>query len=313
MSRNTYIFIALLIISYPASSQVFTGINWVNWAQEPNYEGVTGYDENPYDSKRKHYDAVKLDPDQFMIETTETFDSLWVNLGDPEFINRPIFLNGGDPYDLENEATFGAMWKAAHDGSNLYVLLMYYDLNAFATPDSRSFSIFTQPTEIFRHEPTFQAGVQGNDMARKNMAYGRYVELGGGLVDFTGGYVADFYATHGTSGQWHSNIIGFESLMNANHFWHDYDNLIRAMLIMTFDGALAYPADPNDLEGEQVSLTEGSIIAFDIQSRAIKDPHWEFNYRSEYAWSADNFTVYASNYYAGHLQILPGELFTVTT
>lgn len=295
------------------------GISWVQWHEEPFYDGVIGYADNPYD--KPTYSAVKASEDwQYEnISDAASFDAIWNSLGDSMPVNKPTDTNGGDLFDLENgNSTFGLLWKAMHDDSKLYVFFKYFDKNNESAEDTRFIEVLTQPVYPYRHEPTFQAASDSSEILRvtyQNMAYARYIELGGGKVYFKDGIVTEFSASHGRNavnrknfngetyycGTWAQNDHGMESLTSENHFWQtDAHGTIRAVLIMPFDGPLAYPAIPTDMDGEYIPTEPGATISFDVKSAAKIGESQE---RTEYFWSADRNNGYASIYYSGYLAL----------
>ena len=288
----------------PPADVVFTGVNWVNWAEEPDYEGVTGYAENPYDTPE--YTVFRAPEGWDPVNDVETFETTWELLGDPQPVANLTDGRGGDFYDLDNGATFGAQWQAVHDGNVLYLLLKYWDTNEQNHPDfARSFEVMVQPASPVRHEPTFEAGEAEDDMAQKNMAYGRYVELGGGKAMFVDGEVTEHVATVGLTGAWGANEPGMLAFLELGDlmFWdEDGDGVIRAVLPMDFDGVLSYPNDPEEMDGARTGLSVGDVFAFDVKSNA-RVGGTENDHRVEYFWAADRNNGYASNYYSGHLTI----------
>ncbi|MFP4288231.1 MAG: T9SS type A sorting domain-containing protein [Bacteroidales bacterium] len=307
MKKLTLLFVMMLVTALTYGQVTFTGVNWVSWGDEPEYDGVTGYDENPYDD-REFYTVYKAPDDWTPVATVDDFDATWDVLEDAEMVAKPGNTSGGDFYDLGDGDTFGAQWKAVHDGEKLYVLLHYSDLNGQIDTDSWSFEIMAQPKDPVRHEPTFDAGVDADDMAQKNMAYGRYVELGGGKALFTGGAVTEYAASIGLTGSWGDNQQGLADLLEQAHFWNAADGVLKAVMVMSFDGALSYPDDPEDLDGDRTALTEGTTFAFDVKSGGAVGED-----KVEYWWGADKNNGYASNYYSGHVTILPGESDVVFT
>jgi hypothetical protein len=146
-----------------------------------------------------------------------------------------------------------------------------------------------QPTSPVRHEPTFLAAADstaentasGEDLVLQyqNQAYARSVELGGGKALFVDGMVNEYAASLGVTkndwqafyiGGWGANEAGLEALLDANHYWDETDGVIRAVMVMSFDGALSYPADPADLAGERMALEIGDTFSFDVKSNAGK-------------------------------------------
>ena len=321
----------VLILFLPALglfAQPFAGVSWIGWENEPDYEGVTGYAENPYNNPVV---IVPQAPDEVspdLIVDATTFDLAWSLLGDSMAVAN-LTSNGvaGDPFDLgEQTPTFGAAWKAVHDGTNLYIFLKYWDVNSQVDAGSRTFEIMAQPTSHFRHEETFQAAADSAaelQVAYENMAYCRYVELGGGKAMFADGSVTAYEASLGLNQEklawkdyvtaaWGNNENGLLALASASHFWDaDNDGTIRAIMVMSFDGALAYPADPSDLEGSYNALQVGDTIAFDVKSNSAIGGT-EGDNKVEYFWAADKNNGYGSNYYSGYLvmeepSVEPGE------
>ena len=293
-----------------------TGGPWVQWLSEPDYDGVTGYAENPYDNPevtvKKAADGISPES----IDNATSFDNTWSLLGDSMAVAN-LTSNGvaGDKFDLgSGTPTFGAAWKGVHDGSNLYVMLKYWDVNSQADAGSLSFEVMAQPTAHARHELSFTAAsdsATSNVVAYQNMSYARVVELGGGKALFSDGQVGSYDAGKGKKynggwdywdANWGSNEHGLTALASATHFWDETDGVIRAILVMSFDGALGYPADPYNLDGDYLTVEVGDTIAFDIKSNALFGGTDNDN-KVEYFWSADRNNGYASNYYSGYIAL----------
>lgn len=309
------LFFAFVLLTTMSFAQVIHGISWVNWANEPDYEEVVGYADNPYDNPML---TIYKAPDSWSpISDAAGFDATWDLLGDPNYVANPTDVSGGDLFDLEGDATFGAAWKGVHDGENFYILLKYYDTNAAVDADSKNFEIMAQPTSYWRHEPTFVAAADstaentasGEDLVTnyQNQAYARSVNLGGGKAVFADGFVNEYAASYGVtkndwqsfwSGNWGANEAGLEALLDGNHFWEETDGVLRAVMIMSLDGALSYPTDPFDLAGDRTALAVGDTFSFDVKSNAaIGDDN------IAYFWSSDKNNGYGSNYYSGHLTL----------
>ena len=315
MKRFTLLFVFLFITVWSYGQFKIHGISWVNWAVEPDYTDITGYAENPYDNPK--VTVYKAPATWTPVSSIATFDATWDVLGDAYNVANPTTIAGGDLFDLDGDATFGASWKAVHDGSNLYILLKYLDKNGVTDEGSMTFEIMAQPTCPVRHEPTFVAAADSTadktaaladlTMIYKNMAYARAVELGGGKALFKDGLVNEYAGSIGLvknawesfySGGWGANEVGLEALLDADHFWDKTDGILRAVLVMSFDGALSYPEDPANLAGPRKAIEVGDTFAFDIKSNATKETA-----KIEYFWSSDKNNGYASNYYSGHLTL----------
>ncbi|MEZ5105606.1 MAG: T9SS type A sorting domain-containing protein [Draconibacterium sp.] len=319
MRKFTLLF-ALLVVTLWSYGQILHGVSWVNWANEPDYEGVTGYAANPYENPE--VTIYKAPSAWTPVADVASFDETWDLLGETHYVGNPTDVAGGDLFDLEGDGTFGAEWKGVHDGQNFYLLLKYFDTNGAADATSKTFEIMAQPTSYMRHEPTFVAGADstadktasGEDLVMnyQNQAYARSVELGGGKALFADGLVSEYAASVGVTknawqsfwiGNWGANEAGLEALLDANHFWDETDGVIRAVLVMSLDGALSYPTDPTNLAGDRTALKVGETFAFDVKSNAkVADAN------VQYFWSADKNNGYASNYYSGHVTLSPQTL-----
>jgi hypothetical protein len=313
----------LTLFAAGAFGQAFSGVSWVNWNNEPDYPDITGYADNPYENPVVVVNQTPpgLDLGNITMDVP-TFEMAWGLLGDSMAVAH-LTSNGvaGDLFDLGSETpSFGAAWKAIHDGANLYILLKYWDLNAQADAGSLSFEVMAQPTSPVRHEPSFIAASDSAEaavVAYQNMAYCRIVELGGGKAVFKDGAVSEYSATVGLdkveqdfrgywAANWGSNEHGLLALAQAPHFWDDTDGVIRAIMVMSFDGALGYPADPTNLEGDYMAVEVGDTIAFDIKSNSLVGGSENDN-KVEYFWASDKNQGYAANYYSGHLILKAAE------
>jgi hypothetical protein len=305
----------LLLISFWSSGQKIYGISFLDWSKEPDYPDRDGYAAFPYNTPRVN---VKRAPVAWQpVSNVASFDSTWKMISPENLIARPTNTEGGDLFDLNGQATFGASWKAIHDGKNLYVLLKYFDKNGIADPGSLSFDVMAQPTSPFRHEFTFKASADstadktaaGADLGiiYANMAYARSTELGGGKAVFKNGYVSEYSASVGMvkngwqnfySSRWGANQAGQDALQKTSHFWNSSGGVIRAVLVMSFDGALSYPLDPSKINGSRKSVKIGDTISFDVKSIALRGLK-----KVEYFWSADRNNGFASIYYSGQLRL----------
>ena len=313
MKRIATLFL-LTLFAVAGIGQAFSGISWVNWNVEPDYPDVTGYAANPYDNPV--VEVIQAPDGWNPVADVAGFDATWGILGDSMAVAH-LTSNGvaGDLFDLGSEnPSFGAAWKAVHDGANLYILIKYWDVNAQADAGSLSFEVMAQPSWPVRHEPSFIAASDSAEaavVAYQNMAYCRIVELGGGKAVFKDGAVSEYSATLGYSkvlqdfrgywaANWGSNEHGLLALAQASHFWDATDGVIRAVMVMSFDGALGYPADPTDLAGDYLAVEVGDTIAFDIKSNSLVGGTANDN-KVEYFWASDKNQGYAANYYSGHL------------
>ena len=317
MKRFTTFF-TLVLFAAGVFGQALVGVPWIAWAAEPDYADITGYAANPYDNPLVVIPMAPADLLPNSIDDIASFDLAWSFMGDSMAVSN-LTSNGtaGDLYDLDDAATFGAAWKGVHDGTNFYVMIKYWDTGSQADADSRTFEIMAQPTSYVRHEPTFIAAGDSveNTLAYQNMAYARYIELGGGKAVFADGAVTAYEASTGTSPDkkawlpfvtsgWGSNDNGLLALASATHYWDETDGVIRAMMVMSFDGALAYPVDPFDMEGDYNALKVGDTIAFDVKSNSLVGGTEDDN-KVEYFWSSDKNNGYGSNYYSGHVVMAP--------
>ncbi|MGW8317118.1 MAG: T9SS type A sorting domain-containing protein, partial [Bacteroidales bacterium] len=308
----------------PAATPAFSGVSWVNWNLEPDYADVTGYADNPYDNPEV---TIKKAPASWTpVSDVASFDVTWSILGDSMAVAN-LTSNGvaGDLFDLgSGTPSFGAAWKGVHDGANFYVLLKYWDVNTQADAGSYSFEIMAQPTSPVRHEYSFEAASDSAEaavLAYQNMAYCRMVELGGGKAVFKDGAVSEYAGTLGLSkvnqdfrgywaANWGSNEHGLLALAQAAHFWDNTDGVIRAVMVMSFDGALGYPVDYTNLEGDYSAIQVGETFAFDVKSNATVGGT-EGDNKVEYFWASDKNQGYAANYYSGHLTLSDEEIVVV--
>jgi len=308
MKKFTLLF-GLLFITILSFGQMIHGVGWVSWANEPDYANT------PFDNLEI---TVNKAPSTWApVASVVDFDATWDLLGDANNVANPTAIAGGDLFDLNGDATFGASWKGIHDGDNFYVLLKYSDINGLTDADGMSFEITAQPTSPVRHEATFLAAsdsTAANTFSEtdlvinyQNQAYARAVELGGGKAAFKNGFVNEYAASVGIVKNawqdyflagWGANEAGLDALLDADHFWDKTDGVIRAVMVMSLNGALSYPTDPADLAGDRTALVVGETFAFDVKSNALIGEE-----KTEYFWSADANNGYASNYYSGYVTL----------
>jgi hypothetical protein len=314
MRKLTFLCLLFLISCWSSGQRIY-GLSFLDWSIEPDYSDKDGYAAFPYNTPRVN---IKRAPVSWQpVSNVAAFDSTWKMISPENLIAHPTNIEGGDLFDLAGQATFGASWKAIHDGRNLYILLKYFDKNGLADPGSLSFDIMAQPSSPFRHEFTFKAAADstadktaaGADLSTiyGNMAYARSAELGGGKAVFKNGYVSEYSASVGMvkngwqnfyTSRWGANQVGQDALQRTSHFWNVSGGVIRAVLVMSFDGALSYPADPAKITGLRKSVRIGDTISFDVKSSALRGLK-----KVEYFWSADRNNGFASIYYSGQMRL----------
>lgn len=302
----------------------FAGIGWLNWGDEPQYEGVTGYDGRHFDNPLIVASRASEGWSYEKIIDISSFEDSWKRLGD-SLVVANLTSNGvqDDLFDLDSDQpTYGAVWNGVHDGANFYLFLKFWDRERQAR---RAFDVMFQSNFPMGHKPSLNAASDSSMEQRiyyQNMAYGRYVELGGGNAWFQDGVVESCAATLGLmktepawnnawTGTWGENDHSYEAFQSASHFWHeDQDGTIRAVLVMSFEGVLGYPANPENMQGAYNSIQVGDIFAFEVQAEAgMEGDGWdETNNQVEHSWAADHGNVWASNYYCGHLFLSSEEI-----
>jgi len=300
----------------PVDEIAFAAVQWMpDWDQEPAYPEKIGYKNYPYE---KAFYAARTAPagwDYYRIVDGASFDATWDAMG-YENSCKNLISNGvaGDPANLDGGPAFGFSWKGVHDGNKLYIFIKAWDAGRILKDESVLFEIADQPSTIYRHEATF-IGAQDsgeNRIAYENMAYARYIELGGGLCEFNTGEVIRYQASIGLerlesgspywNGGWENNMWGLEALQNEDHFWqNDGEGNIRAVYVMPFDGALSYPVDPTNLDGSWERIKVRELISFDIKASSLIKGGSGADGSLQYAWSADHNNCWASTYYAGEL------------
>ena len=311
MKKFTLVLILFIFTLFThAQNHIIYGVSWVNWANEPEYSTT------PYNTPK--VTVFKAPAAWTPVNSVASFDATWDVLGDANMIANPTNTAGGELFDLNGDATFGASWKAVHDGNNVYILLKYLDKNGVTDDGSMTFEIMAQPTSPVRHEPTFLAAADSTEdktlsgasevKRYQNSSYARHVELGGGKALFKDEMVTEYAASLGkvknewqnfVVGNWGANEAGLEALLDADHFWDKTDGVLRAVYVMSLDGALSYPEDPANLAGPSKAFKVGETFSFDVKSNATKETA-----KVEYFWSANANNGYASNYYSGHLTLV---------
>ncbi len=282
-------------------SLLFWAGDLIDWQNEPEHASIKGYHNNPYDEKRKYFTAYKLCGDYYDNFTQESFDFLWEASGNAQNIDR--FISGSYIFNFGNPFILGAQWKAVHNGSKLFVLLKMTDSDQIASYGSGYFEVSTQPGEIVRHEPTFSFGMENDLLIMQNMAYGRFIELGGGTTLMWNNTPFDFGGIAGLTGNWETNQPNSAGLRRESHFWNETDGIISAILVMDFAQSLSSPVDPIDIGGGRIAMEEDRTLSFDVKFTTLFD-----NVLTEYYWSSESRHCNTSNYYSGHLFISPEDL-----
>lgn len=298
-------------------SQALSGVDWVNWTVEPRYDSVTLV---------KPVATAKFMDNWTYAATQKVFDDTWKVAGDSMLVSNLTSGTTGGPdfFDLATAKNYGACWKAVNDGQKLYVLLKFWDKNKVANVGTSTFEIMTQPTSINRHELSYKAAlndtvttVYKKKLGYIDMAYARYIQLGGGKALFKDGKVTEFAASDGLKkklnggrqlwqGAWAANEKGLEDLALNSHFWAvKSDSTINAIMVMSFDGALSYPKDYKNIAGDRTSLKVGDTISFDVKSNTSTPNAADASkpLKTDYFWSAKANNGYAVNYYSGLLII----------
>lgn len=303
------IVVLLLTLAYAVSAQPFETV-WWNPGEWPSADNPQAMADVPYDGKtvvaKKAEWEVQLD----LLDDIGISD-IWDRLGDVQYVDNLTNDAGGDSYDLDGDATFGAAFKTFWDDQNLYVVLMYKDVNSVADDGSRSFEIGFQTRDIDRYEAGYQAAVDGDSSLRwQNMQYCSYVELGGGKALFTDAGVTETVRPIGQTGDWGSSI-------GAGGTWEynwtvDQDNTIWAVLQMAFDDYLVYLVDEwGEATADNIESLDPTVtrtISFEVKSNSTVGEE-----KMEYWWSADDNNAYQSVYWNGYLEFSDETFFPVST
>lgn len=307
--KKINIVVLLLAMAYAVSAQPFQN-TWWNPGNWPSADAPEAMADVPYDGKtvvaKKAEWEVQLD----LLDDIGISD-IWDRLGDVQYVDNLTNSAGGDSYDLDGDATFGAAYKAFWDDQNLYVVLMYKDVNSVADAGSRSFEIGFQTRDIDRYEAGYQATIDGDSSLQwQNMQYCSYIELGGGKALFTADGVTETVRLIGQEGAWGSSV-GAGGTVDYN--WTvDQDNTIWAVLQMAFDDYLVYLVDEwGDATADNIESLDPTVtrtISFEVKSNSAVGEE-----KMEYWWSADDNNAYQSVYWNGYLEFSDEVFFPVST
>ncbi|MGC9343462.1 MAG: hypothetical protein ACP5E3_12230, partial [Bacteroidales bacterium] len=200
--KKLNIVIILLAVTYAVSAQgVFTN-TWWNTGKWPSAEAPEEMADVPYEGKTVMAHKAGFTVDVEMLDEIGISD-IWDRLGEEQFVENLTNDAGGDAYDLDSDATFGASFKAFWDDDMLYIVLKYKDVNGVADEGSRSFEIGFQTRDIDRYEAGFEAATT---LQERNNQYCSYIELGGGKALFTSGGVTETVRLIGQEGAWGSSL-----------------------------------------------------------------------------------------------------------
>ncbi len=303
------ILVLLLTLAYAVSAQPFETVWWNpgNWPSEDDPQAMA---DVPYDGKTVVAKKAEFEVQLEFLDDIGISD-IWDRLGDVQYVENLTNDAGGDSYDLDGDETFGAAFKTFWDDQNLYVVLMYKDVNSVADEGSRSFEIGFQTRDIDRYEAGYQAAVDGDSSLRwQNMQYCSFVELGGGKALFTDAGVTETVRPIGQEGAWGSSI-------GAGGTWEynwtvDQDNTIWAVLQMAFDDYLVYLVDEwGEATADNIESLDPTVtrkISFEVKSNAAVAEE-----KMEYWWSADDNNAYQSVYWNGYLEFSDETFFPVST
>ncbi len=282
-----------LFVSVAAMAQL-TPINWVKWDPEAD-GGEPAYATTDYDKQVMNAPKVS----DITIDASLDFDALWESI-DVEAQEIKNHVDGPEAPAFDVSAGFGAEWKAAWDGTYLYVLLKFYDDAAQAT--ERGFEIGVQPNFPDRYEPDFEAA--GDDVVAQNKSYCRYNELGGSKTKFVEGVFNESVGTFGADGSWGANTNSSVQIPQNPHFFNKTDGgVIQEVIVIDFAESMAYQTDPYDAETKTAYIPEDEDkIALFVQAFAALD---EEN-TVKACWSSTENNGYTSLYYNGYLVLSGG-------
>jgi hypothetical protein len=251
--------------------------------------------ETPYDGKTVVAKKAGFTVDIDMLDEIGISD-IWDRLGDVQYVEHNTNSAGGDAYDLDSDATFGAAFKSFWDDDMLYTVLMYKDVNGIVDAGTRAFEIGFQTRDIDRYEAGFTAATT---LQERNKQYCSYVELGGGKALFNSGGVTETVRLLGQTGAWGSSLGAAGTV--AYKWSVDQDNTIWAVLGMSFSDYLIYMIDEwgayEAANYESLDPTVTTKIAFEVKSNSQVG-----GANMEYWWSSVDNNAYQSVYWNGYLE-----------
>lgn len=304
--KKLNIVIILLAVTYAVSAQgVFTN-TWWNTGEWPSADNPQEMADVPYDGKTVVAHKAGFTVDVEMLDEIGISD-IWDRLGEEQFVDNLTNSAGGDAYDLDGDATFGASFKTFWDDDMLYVVLKYKDVNGVADEGSRSFEIGFQTRDIDRYEAGFEAATT---LQERNNQYCSYIELGGGKALFTATGVTETVRLIGQEGAWGSSLGASGTVL---YNWsEDQEGTIWAVLGMAFSDYLIYMVDEwgayETANYESLDPTVTSTISFEVKSNSTVGEE-----KMEYWWSADDNNAYQSVYWNGYLEFDATEFFPVSS
>ncbi len=283
--KKLNIILLLLAVTFAVSAQPFQNI-WYNAGNWPSADDPQEMSENPFAKKTVVAKKAGFEVDIDDFDEIGIPDLLWDAIGDEQFLSVVATTDGGDLYDLDTDATFGASYKVFWDDDFLYTVLKYKDVNQAIVDGTQAVEIMFQTKENERYEAGFLAAA---DLAERNTQYMSFVELGGGKALLGADGVTETVRNVGQTGQWGS-AVGAGSL-NVEYNWNlDADNTAWSILAMPFSDYLVYMVDEWGAyeEGNYESLdpTVKTKIAWDLKSMA-QILVGEENLKTEYYWCSE--------------------------
>jgi hypothetical protein len=278
-----------------AMAQPLKVVSWVNVANEPDYAA------EPY--TKATYTTMQAPSDWVFDAGALDWDAAWALMGDAQEIKNGTNVEAGDVYD---GTTYGASWKAMHDGTNIYVFIQWLGFDK-ADAGTANMEVMFQPTSPERYEPDFTAAA--GDMVLQNHSYGRFVELGGAKAVFKDATITEAAASTGTiynaagdKGSWGSNDHALEQLAMVDHYSNVDGGTLKAVMVMPFE-TLSYPKDVHGALDDRTAfeVTADAKIAWEMKANAKINA-----LKAEYCWSSNKNNVYAVNYYAGLMSFATG-------
>lgn len=221
---------------------------------------------------------------------TFDFDATWESIyGSANVIANNTKRPEGVTTDPENLET---SWKAFYNNDALFVLIKVDDPNTQVS--AASFEVMYQTATADRFEPDFTAA--GTDIVKINNSYCRYMPLGGYKVKFDNESVSEIAGNAG-NGTWGNGT--FDPAAQSNY---DFDDVsTKYLLVLPFESALAYKADPYSADAPVAfDPLVKSKISFDVKSNlTVGDGAYE------YFWNSTDNNGYGAIFYSGYLTFNP--------